>query len=150
MENPVEIGRQLKTNYLNYLDTGIPLPCDAYKKERRALYEQEGIIMQSPIIEFVEKYEPYKTLKETYKELPKEKGYDASISEFLNRGLLKNEDDSERILYEHQYKSVIDVLGKDKNLVVTTGTGSGKTECFMIPLITDLIKEAKTWLSTNS
>ena len=145
MENPVEIGRQLKANYLNYLDTGIPLPCDEYKKERRALYEQEGIIMQSPIIEFVKKYEPYKTLKETYLELPKGKGYDASIAEFLNKGLLKNDDGSERVLYEHQYKSVIDVLGNDKNLVVTTGTGSGKTECFMTPLITDLVKEAKTW-----
>ena len=32
MENPVEIGRQLKDNYLNYLDTGIPLPCDEYKE----------------------------------------------------------------------------------------------------------------------
>lgn len=145
MENPVEIGRQLKENYLNYLDTGIPLPCEEYKKERRALYGQEGVIMQSPIIEFVKRYAPYKTLKETYADLPVEKGYDASIAEFLNRGLLKNEDGSERILYEHQYNSVVDVLGKNKNLIVTTGTGSGKTECFMIPLITDLIKEAMTW-----
>lgn len=145
MENPVEIGRQLKDNYLNYLDTGIPLPCDEYKKERRALYEQEGIIMQSPIIEFVKKYDPYKTLKDTYRALPKEKGYDPDIADFLNKGLIKNDDGSERILYKHQYDSVVDVLGNDKNLVVTTGTGSGKTECFMIPLITDLVKEAKTW-----
>ena len=145
MENPVEIGKQLKANYLNYLDTGIPLPCDEYKKERRALYEQEGIIMQSPIIEFVKKYDPYKTLKDTFSELSKEKGYEPSIADFLNKGLLKNDDGSERVLYEHQYKSVIDVLGNKKNLVVTTGTGSGKTECFMIPLISDLVKESKTW-----
>lgn len=150
MENPVEIGKQLKENYLNYLDTGIPLPCDEYKKERRALYEQEGIIMQSPIIEFVKKYDPYKTLKETLAELPKENGYKLSIADFLNQGLLKNEDGSERVLYEHQYKSIIDVLGKNKNLVVTTGTGSGKTECFMIPLISDLIKEAQTWKDSDT
>lgn len=145
MENPVEIGRQLKSNYLNYLDTGIPLPCDEYKKERRALYEEEGVIMQSPIIEFVKKYEPYKTLKNSFTELPKEKGYNSSFADFLNAGLLKNDDGTERVLYEHQYKSVIDVLGNNKHLVVTTGTGSGKTECFMIPLISDLVKEAKTW-----
>lgn len=145
MENPIEIGRQLKSNYLNYLDTGIPLPCDEYKKERRALYEEEGVIMQSPIIEFVKKYEPYKTLKNSYAELPKEKGYDIFLAEFLNSGLLKNDDGTERVLYEHQYKSVIDVLGQNKHLVVTTGTGSGKTECFMIPLISDLLKEAMTW-----
>ena len=107
MENPIEIGRQLKSNYLNYLDTGIPLPCDEYKKERRALYEEEGVIMQSPRIEFVKKYEPYKTLKNSYAELPKEKGYDIFLAEFLNSGLLKNDDGTERVLYEHQYKSVI-------------------------------------------
>lgn len=46
--------------------------------------------------------------------------------------------------YEHQYKCW-DVLlnrktadGKPKSIVVTTGTGSGKTECFMMPLIHDL------------
>ena len=150
MENPVEIGIQLKENYLNYLDTGIPLPCDEYKNERRALYEQEGVIMQSPIIEFVKKYDPYKTLKETFKELPKDKGFDSSIAEFLNEGLLKNDDGSERVLYKHQYKSVVDVLGENKNLVVTTGTGSGKTECFMIPLISELIKEAKTWKDSET
>ncbi|MBR2362870.1 MAG: DEAD/DEAH box helicase [Spirochaetaceae bacterium] len=145
MENPIEIGRQFKTNYLNYLDTGIPLPCDEYKKERRALYEQEGVIMQSPIIEFVKKYKPYKTLKDAFASLPQEKGYEISIAEFLNKGLLRNENGSERFLYEHQYNTIIDVLGKDKNLIVTTGTGSGKTECFMIPLIAGLIREAKTW-----
>ena len=140
MENPIEIGRQFKTNYLNYLDTGIPLPCDEYKKERRALYEQEGVIMQSPIIEFVKKYKPYKILKDAFASLPQEKGYEISIAEFLNKGLLKNENGSERFLYEHQYNTIIDVLGKDKNLIVTTGTGSGKTECFMIPLIAGLIR----------
>ena len=45
-------------------------------------------MIQDFYIEFVKKYEPYKTLKETYSELPKEKGYDASIAEFLNKGLL--------------------------------------------------------------
>lgn len=46
--------------------------------------------------------------------------------------------------YEHQYKCW-DVLlnkktedNKPKSIVVTTGTGSGKTECFMMPLIHDL------------
>ena len=50
--------------------------------------------------------------------------------------------------YEHQYKCW-DVLlrqktsdGKPKSIVVTTGTGSGKTECFMMPLIHDLSQNA--------
>lgn len=32
-----------------------------------------------------------------------------------------------------------------KNLVVTTGTGSGKTECFLLPLLASLSKESRTW-----
>ena len=51
--------------------------------------------------------------------------------------------------YAHQYKCW-DVLlngqtedGKPKSIVVTTGTGSGKTECFMMPLVHDLMLNAK-------
>lgn len=54
--------------------------------------------------------------------------------------------------YEHQYecwntllnKTVkINGVPKPKSIVVTTGTGSGKTECFMMPLVHDLIQNAK-------
>ncbi len=51
--------------------------------------------------------------------------------------------------YEHQAKSWDTLLnartadGKHKSVVVTTGTGSGKTECFMMPLIHDLSLNAK-------
>jgi len=49
--------------------------------------------------------------------------------------------------YEHQYKcwdallnKTVEIGGlkKPKSIVVTTGTGSGKTECFMMPLVHDL------------
>jgi ATP-dependent helicase YprA (DUF1998 family) len=36
-------------------------------------------------------------------------------------------------LYLHQ-KRAIDAIRKEKSIVVTTGTGSGKTECFMYPI----------------
>lgn len=145
MENPVEIGRQLKNSYLNYLDTGIPLPDDAYKDERRSLYEEDGVIMQSPIIEFVRKYDGVDTLAE----LCEKNNLDSSVAEILNIGLLKNDDGSERKLYEHQIKAIEDVLVHNKNIVATTGTGSGKTECFMIPLIANLVLEAKTWETSD-
>ncbi len=47
--------------------------------------------------------------------------------------------------YEHQYQCWMTLLreqtpdGKPMSIVVTTGTGSGKTECFMLPLVQDLI-----------
>ena len=40
--------------------------------------------------------------------------------------------------FKHQYNSWNALLNNNKSIVVTTGTGSGKTECFMMPLIKDL------------
>lgn len=51
--------------------------------------------------------------------------------------------------YEHQFKCWNTLLhkktadGRPMSIVVTTGTGSGKTECFMMPLVYDLTKNAK-------
>lgn len=51
--------------------------------------------------------------------------------------------------YEHQYQCWKTLLkdktpdGKNMSIVVTTGTGSGKTECFMLPLVQDLIDNYK-------
>lgn len=141
MENPIKIGRDLKNRYLQYIDSGIPMLCDTYRKERRDLYKEPGVIMHNPIIEFVKKYQPFKTMTS----LCREQGLDPAIVAFLNRGLLKNDDGSERMLYAHQARAFTDVMVHRKNMVVTTGTGSGKTECFMIPLLANLIEEAKTW-----
>lgn len=47
--------------------------------------------------------------------------------------------------FEHQYQSWKTLLadrspeGKPMSICVTTGTGSGKTECFMMPLVKDLL-----------
>ena len=47
--------------------------------------------------------------------------------------------------YEHQYQCWHTLLreksgdGKPMSIVVRTGTGSGKTECFMLPLVRDLL-----------
>ncbi|WP_163931414.1 DEAD/DEAH box helicase [Paraferrimonas sp. SM1919] len=45
--------------------------------------------------------------------------------------------------YTHQLKSWQTVLSEDdpKSIVVTSGTGSGKTECFMVPILEDLYRE---------
>lgn len=48
-----------------------------------------------------------------------------------------------RPLYSHQVEA-IKKSNKKHNLVVTTGTGSGKTECFLIPIINALLVEKET------
>ncbi|MBR6104855.1 MAG: DEAD/DEAH box helicase [Paludibacteraceae bacterium] len=45
--------------------------------------------------------------------------------------------------YKHQTDSWKSMLKDKKTIVVTTGTGSGKTECFMLPVIQDLYDQRK-------
>lgn len=142
MINPVKIGRDLKETYLKYLDSGIPLSNPKYVEERRALLEQNGVLMQSPIIELLRKYEGVATINEMCSEL----GISQDAADFLNMGLLRNEDGSVRKLYQHQCDSFKNVMQNGMNLVVTTGTGSGKTECFMMPLIANLVNESSDWV----
>lgn len=42
--------------------------------------------------------------------------------------------------FEHQLKSWKNLLADKKSIVVTSGTGSGKTECFMVPILNDLFE----------
>ena len=48
----------------------------------------------------------------------------------------------DRGLFEHQHCSIETALLRDKNVVVTTGTGSGKSLCFILPLMLNILKEA--------
>lgn len=47
----------------------------------------------------------------------------------------------ERPLYRHQEEAIRKSVGEDRNLIVSTGTGSGKTECFLFPIIDHLLRE---------
>ena len=46
-------------------------------------------------------------------------------------------------LYPHQRESIEGYV-RGKNIVVATGTGSGKTECFLLPILAHLHKSAKS------
>ena len=54
---------------------------------------------------------------------------------------IQNEDyrfPKERSPYKHQVESWKSLLNDNKSIVVTSGTGSGKTECFMLPVLNDI------------
>lgn len=48
----------------------------------------------------------------------------------------------DRPLYQHQDEAVTRTVGGRRNLVVATGTGSGKTEAFLIPIVEELFRQA--------
>ena len=52
--------------------------------------------------------------------------------------------------YKHQVESWKTLLLDKKSIVVTTGTGSGKTECFMLPVLFDIYSNARNSAGVNA
>lgn len=52
--------------------------------------------------------------------------------------------------YKHQVQSWKTLLNEKKSIAVTTGTGSGKTECFMLPVLHDIYENCKNQEGVNA
>ena len=105
---------------------------------RRQLLEEQGVIHQSPYLESTPRYKtgtPFASL-----------GLDSSLLEVLaeiahpHGGLPLLIHDPP---YDHQAEATRRSLVDRRSLVVMTGTGSGKTECFLLPILGSLARQAK-------
>lgn len=141
MNDPIKIFADIRNAYLKYISSGLPFFRKEYRQERDKLMEETGTICQPPIIELVTKYHEKASLMDfCTTESVSQEFYD-----FVNTGLFTNSGQQERKLYDHQYEALKQAHVNRKHIVVTTGTGSGKTECFLLPIIADLVKESKIW-----
>jgi DEAD/DEAH box helicase domain-containing protein len=133
--------QRLERIYRMYIESVFPLRNQALSDERRALLQQTGILAQPPLLETVPVYpSDGTTLAQISRELAKiDDGY-GDLAE-IAKGLFP----AGRTLYEHQKRGLLETIRYGKDLVVTTGTGSGKTETFLLPLLAQLARESATW-----
>ena len=139
MHDLVGSYERLDSVYRKYIESAFPLRYPNMVEERRALYAESDTLSQPPLLEPTPVYpssnltlaEATAQLPGEYKDLPN-----------LAQGLLGS---PELRLWKHQLDSVKTVLEKKSDLVVTTGTGSGKTECFLLPVLAELAKESSKW-----
>lgn len=141
MNNPIKLFNDIFNTYLKYINSGLPFFRDEYNQERNALIKEDGTISQPPIIEIVPKYQE----KATLAEFCENEDVNIELNDFVNTGLFVNRSSQKRRLYNHQYEALKYAHIDRKHIVVTTGTGSGKTECFLLPIIADLIRESVNW-----
>ncbi len=137
MENVFNTWRELRETYKKYIDTSLFFSNKRLEDERSRLFNTGDTITKYPIIEFTPKYKEYKSLKEICKEL----SLNEKFAEFASNGLFANRGSVESKLYSHQFQSINEAVVNRKNIIVTTGTGSGKTECFLFPLMYDILNE---------
>jgi DEAD/DEAH box helicase domain-containing protein len=142
LNDPYDIFSKLRDSYVRYYDSAFDLRDDLLSKERRSLLQTEGTIFREPYVEFVPRYE---SSKKTIAHGAIDLGLPRSVSDFIAQGLFP----ADRELYTHQWE-VWDASWHKRNVIVTSGTGSGKTESFLIPIIARLVAESENWLPART
>ena len=136
--NPAYLQAAIQDGYLRYFDTAFWLRDDKLMVERRRLLQQDGNVFQDVLIEPVPTYPSGPTILETCEHV----GLD-------RLGAMLFDSDSRFELWSHQARSLRVSLAQDdqspRNVIVTSGTGSGKTESFLLPVFARLLSEAQSW-----
>lgn len=128
MFSPVNASNNIVIKYLRYLNTIFQLNDDEYDKLFKQELEKNGNFYKGPYLDVTNSYVKHQSINELIQ------------SRKLSKSFSRINISKERKLYAHQINS-LDKISKGKNVVVSTGTGSGKTESFLIPVLDQLVKE---------
>src|SRR5258706_7988417 len=133
MTNPISLFNQLRQTYLRYLESPFDLRYEPLVSERRMMFDQDGRLYRDPLIEPVP---PYVSSGLRFDMAAAEilraswpSGLITDLAEFVGLGLFP----PSRELYSHQFDSFLASVVNHDDVVITSGTGSGKTESFLLP-----------------
>ncbi|MEC1526092.1 DEAD/DEAH box helicase [Neobacillus niacini] len=136
--NPIQTTKKIKHEYVEYLSSMFFFQDKDLMKQAKKQLGEEGKFVKGPFIEITQ---PFITGK--------------SIHALMDEGLMSKEFNAlkkhfplERTLYIHQETAIKKVI-EGKNIIVATGTGSGKTECFLLPIINELMREKEAGTLNN-
>lgn len=154
MHDPIGAFSRIRELYLSYLDTAFRIEDPALAEERRTLLRKPGNLCTDPLLE----PQPHWALDgRSFDDLLKEGGEDAVLRDLSPRarkvfidligcGLIGREGDRpDGALfrpYRHQLQMLQRGVRDGHAGIVTSGTGSGKTEAFVLPVLATIIEEA--------
>ncbi|MFD8790952.1 DEAD/DEAH box helicase [Streptomyces vinaceus] len=133
----------LRDTLMRYYDTPFAVDDASVMAERRALLDTDGGAWREPLLELRPQYElSGMSVAESFRQA----GANPVAAEFAQFALPEEVEQ----LYRHQHDALVAACGKGLDFVVTAGTGSGKTEAFLLPLIADLVAESEQWSGRGS
>jgi ATP-dependent helicase YprA (DUF1998 family) len=136
--DPTGTFHRLREAFFRYYETAFGLADVQLQRERRELLDRDGGIYRLPLLELRPEYATYDgSLAEsiaTSRAAPE-------LTEFAAAGLIP----PGRTLYRHQHRALTAGVQPGRNVVITAGTGSGKTESFLLPVISSLLEESRIW-----
>ena len=151
MNDPIGAFTRIRELYLSYLDTAFRIEDPELAMERRTLLRKPGALCTDPLLE----PQPQWALDgRRFEDLIEEQGYDAILGELspqarqvfidlIGCGLIGKDGDSNLLRpYRHQLQMLQRGVRDGHAGIVTSGTGSGKTEAFLLPVLATIIEEA--------
>lgn len=134
-----EVAGELKLALTEYIEATYHISDPTLLAQRRALLDEPGVIHQLPFLESTPRYQP----GDKFGSIP---GLDGAALQLLETLATPNHE-GQRLLYDppykHQSQSIHRVVVEQRSAVIMTGTGSGKTESFLMPVLSKLAREAK-------
>jgi DEAD/DEAH box helicase domain-containing protein len=142
MNDPIGAFDKVRESYILYVKTAFGTQFPGLELERERLLGRQGQICQEPWIEPLPRYESSgkKLVDLTPTDLPGlSQNRLEEFKQLVSCGLI-----GDFRLHRHQIEMLTKALS-GLNCVVTAGTGSGKTESFLLPLFAYLISESDSW-----
>ncbi|AGL13716.1 DEAD/DEAH box helicase [Actinoplanes sp. N902-109] len=125
----------LEDTFLRYYRTAYELRDPHVEEERRRLLSQRGSIFIDPYVELMP---AYPSSASSMNEIMASLGL-PEAADLIHAGLLPH-----AAPWSHQEQALRASLAGD-DVIVGTGTGSGKTESFLLPVLTRLVAESRAW-----
>lgn len=137
--NPNELHRRLEEAYRSFYDSAYAIADPSLAAERSRLLAA-GALSTDVLIEPLP---GYASSGVTFEEAAAELDLGSDVAEFVAPVM------EGRALYEHQREALVAVLRDQLNPAVTAGTGSGKTESFLLPVMSDVLIESRAWVGSG-
>jgi ATP-dependent helicase YprA (DUF1998 family) len=129
---------ELHSSLKDYIEATYHIGDAALIQQRRTLLDRAGVTHQIPYLESTPKYQVGQRFADIAGLPPAALAVYAALS--------KRAGDNARLLfdppYRHQGDAISHALIDGNNLVIMTGTGSGKTESFLLPILGKFAREA--------
>jgi len=145
--------RRIRNLFITYLETAFRIRDPEISAERRALLECAGQLCTEPLVEPIPSWRSVDWTIESLRTgvIPpglggltsKQRGL---LADFLLAGLFGGFGQSGAThIYTHQADMLARGLTAGTPAIVTSGTGSGKTESFLAPVLARILAEATAW-----